>query len=474
MSFLSCAFWLFLIASFVIFYSCPMKKRWIVILVANYVFYCFAGIQYIICFLYVTAVSYLCARFAGKSENRRSRVTWLFTILILAPLVTCKYLPFLTDNANYLLNLTGTYWELPVIQFTLPLGLSFYSLSALGYVLDVANGRYEAYSNPLQLAASISFFPCIVSGPIERQNKLVPQLISGRVFDYNTATYGLKLIAWGLFEKLVIADNLGLYVDKVYSDVYSYKGFPILLCVLFYSIQIYCDFSGYSYIAMGVARLFGIEVTRNFESPYFAKSLREFWRRWHISLSSWFKDYVYIPLGGNRKGKKQINVILTMLISGIWHGATWLYIIWGGLHGIGQVFEGLFEDRKRKSRVKIPSFIRIAFVFAICSVLWIFFKADTLTEAFYILSNMFSGISDFKTYLLGIDQLEIGKMFIILFAFEFAILFSFDYFSLRCDVIDKISKMKPLTRWCIYIVFILIIMQLSYKGETEVFVYAGF
>ena len=332
MSFTSPEFWIFLPIVFGLYYVCPKSSRWLVLLAASYVFYGFAGIQYILLLAYVTAAAFLAARYLEKAQRISKWCMAIAVCAVILPLLVFKYTGFLTENLNIILRAMKSARSLTTMQIIQPLGISFYSFSALGYVIDVAKKKYPAIQNPLHLAAGIAFFPCLVSGPIERQNKLVPQLVEGNAFDYTEATYGLKQIAWGLFEKKVLADNLAVYVDIVFADVHAYFGAPLLVASLFYTLMIYCDFAGYSDMAVGIAKLFGIRLTKNFDSPYFSESFSEFWRRWHISLSSWLRDYVYIPLGGSRRGKarKAVNILITMLVSGIWHGASWTFVAWGG------------------------------------------------------------------------------------------------------------------------------------------------
>ena len=475
-SFTSPEFWIFLPVVFCLYYICPKSCRWICLLTASYVFYGFAGIPYILLLAYVTLAAFLAAKSLEKTE--RISKWWMFAgvCAVIAPLIVCKYTGFLTENLNIILRAMKSARSLTTMQIIQPLGISFYSFSALGYVIDVAKKKYPAIQNPLHLAAGLAFFPCLVSGPIERQNKLVPQLIGGNEFDYTEATYGLKQIAWGLFEKKVLADNLAVYADTVFSDVHAYFGAPLLVASLFYTMMIYCDFAGYSDIAIGIAKLFGIKLTKNFDSPYFSESFSEFWRRWHISLSSWLRDYVYIPLGGNRKGtiRKYFNILCTMLVSGIWHGASWTFVAWGGLHGLAQVAESTIGLNSRKSKNRMVRMMRIAVVFSVCSVLWVFFRAASFENAAYLLRHMFDGIQDFHVYLYSLVPLGLTKPKLALIAMELIILSLYDYCSLKTDVIERISALPLAVRWGIYVCFLFLIAQCSLKGTAVQFVYAGF
>ncbi len=469
MIFTSVHFIFFLPIVFFLYYLCPLKFQWILILISNYVFYSFAGIQYVLLLAYITVITYLC----GKYSRNRFLPTYLQIILLLFPLCVFKYTGFITENVNIILSAVHSSVHLSTMKILLPLGISFYTFSAISYVIDVQQEKYPAFDNLFHLAVGLSFFPIIVCGPIERQGKLVPQILSGHVFDYSKATHGLKQIAWGLFEKVVIADNFSIYVDTVFSDVHSYSGFPLLIGSVCFSIQIYCDFAGYSDMAIGIGKLFGIELTKNFNSPYLSSNLQTFWHNWHISLSNWLRDYIYIPLGGNRKGffRKQVNTLCTMLISGLWHGAAWTFILWGIFHGLILVVEDLLKIHAPYKKSIIRSFFVI---FPICNIFWILFRAASINDIFYILTHMFTGITTPSVYFKSITQLGIGEVAIALAALKIAILFSYDYYSLKCDVIEKITNCNPVVRWCIYLLFILLIAQLSYKGNITKFVYAGF
>lgn len=469
MVFTSMQFFIFLPIVFFVYYIYPKKKQWVLLLLSSYVFYAFAGIQYVFLLVYTTITAYV---FSKLICRRKSQMV-LGIVFLLIPLVWFKYTNFLIDNINIIVNAFGSAKALSSMQIILPLGISFYSFSALGYVIDIYNNKYAPYDNPFHLAAGLSFFPCLLAGPIERQNKLIPQLIMEHEFDYTKATYGLKQIAWGLFEKTVVADNLAIYVDKVFDDVYSYHGITLLAASFFYSIQIYCDFAGYSDIAIGIAKLFGIEVTKNFDSPYFSSSLKEFWKRWHISLSSWIRDYVYIPLGGSRNGRirKHANLVIAMFISGIWHGAAWTFIAWGGMHGLLQVLEDRVSQRKTESR--LLNAVKIIITFIMCSCLWVFFRAPSFENAIYIFQHMFDGYTQFNNYFQGINTIGLSSIEIMILIIELSILFVHDYYSIKTDVIELISEKPFLLRWSIYVIHSVLLVLLSYKGATK-FVYFDF
>ena len=476
MSFTSLEYWIFLPIVFGAYYICPKRRRWICLLTASCVFYGFAGIQYVLLLVYVTLAAFLAARLLEKTDHISRWWMAAGVCAVILPLIVFKYTGFLTENLNILLRAMKSARSLSTMKIIQPLGISFYSFAALGYVIDVAKKKYPAFQNPLHLAAGLSFFPCLVSGPIERQNKLVPQILEGHDFDYAEASYGLKQIAWGLFQKKVLADNLAVYADAVYADVHAWFGAPLLAASLFYTMMIYCDFAGYSDIAIGTARLFGIRLTKNFDSPYFSASFSEFWRRWHISLSGWLRDYVYIPLGGNRRGtgRKYFNILCTMLLSGIWHGASWTFVAWGGLHGLAQVAESSAGLNRKNSKNRLIKIIRIVIVFSVCSTLWVFFRAPGFEEAGYLLRHMFDGIQNPHVYVYSLVPLGLTKPKLAVIAAELLLLAGYDYASLKTDVIKRISALPPVLRWGIYICFLFMIAQFSQKGTAVQFVYAGF
>lgn len=308
----------------------------------------------------------------------------------------------------------------------------------------------------------------------------MPQIKAKHTFDYDQAMYGVRLMIWGYFKKMVVADTLAVYVDMVFEDLTHYKGFSLVLVSLFFTIQIYGDFSGYSDIARGTAKLLGIELMENFKSPYFSKSLKEFWSRWHISLSTWFRDYIYIPLGGNRVSKVRynLNLMITFLASGLWHGANWTFVIWGGIHGAGQVVENIFFRGKKgeNSNSYFGHVLKMIFVFLFVSFAWIFFRSQSLHDACYIISHLFAGIGQPITYLHdGFLNIGIGKVrFLVYILFLFLPLAVFDAFSLRKDLILEFSKKKTLFRWLItygFVIMCILFMPILEKSE---FIYFQF
>ena len=358
------------------------------------------------------------------------------------------------------------------------MGISFYTFQTLGYVIDVYKGKVPAEHHFGYYATFVSFFPQLVAGPIERTNSLLPQIKERHYFDYEKATYGLKLMAWGYYKKLVIADAVSAYVRHIYDSPQKYAGFSLVLATLLFSIQIYCDFSGYSDIAIGTAKLFGITLTTNFRSPYFSDSIKEFWRRWHISLSTWLRDYVYIPLGGNQRGRLRNagNLLITFLVSGLWHGANWTFVVWGGIHGVLQILEeALVPDVKRKDTGRVVMLVRMFIVFALVTFAWIFFVSHSIGDVFYVIAHMGEGVTSPVSYIYkGIIDIGISARDLIKVCFTVLILAVYDYLSLNKDVIECISRWNVFVRWAIYVGFTLVLVFFSHKGVAAEFVYFQF
>ena len=305
-----------------------------------------------------------------------------------------------------------------LIKIILPVGISFYTFQALSYSIDVFREKIKPTKDVVAFLAFVSFFPQLVAGPIERATNLLPQFLQKRVFDYGTATDGCRQMLWGFFKKMVIADNCAFFVDQVWNDISGYSGSTLLVAAIIFSFQIYCDFSGYSDIAIGTAKLFGIKLKRNFNVPYFSRDIAEFWRRWHISLTTWFRDYLYIPLGGSHVCKRKIvrNTFIIFLVSGFWHGANWTFILWGLFHAI--LFLPLILMGKNRrytdtlaSGRYFPSgkeFIQIACTFILATIGWIIFRAENISQVFLYFKTMFNGS------LLAIPQISINFIYIII------------------------------------------------------------
>ena len=459
MAFTSIEFIIFIFFVFIIYWAVPARFRMYILLAAGYFFYARADIRYPLILILVTVVSYFSA---SVVKSRRTFI--VSAILTVSPLFILKYLNFFVSVAD------------PGIVFNLilPLGISFYTLQALSYVADVYWRKLSAEKNFLRYAVYLSFFPCLTAGPIERASDLLPQICDCRKFDPDMALSGIRYMILGYFKKAVIADTLAIGVNVVFDNVTAYKGMIIVLAVLMYTMQIYFDFSGYSDIAVGVAKLLGINLITNFRQPYLSKSIKEFWRRWHISLSSWLKDYIYIPLGGNRKGeiRKYVNIMITFLISGLWHGAAWNYVIWGGIHGAGQVAENLFG--KVPIGKKVPAFIRWAFTFAFVSLAWVFFRND-INASFYIFRHMFDGIADPVNYVLALrTEFAMTIPVLILVLCEIAAAIVIDLKMEKNNVIEVSWKSSTILRYMADACIIVFILIMCVKTQGTQFIYAQF
>lgn len=481
MLFNSLAFAIFLPIVFILYWVCPSKYRYIFLLAVSFYFYMCLDVKYIFLLLFTIIVSYVLARsFQGAKSRAVKRLYLLVGILaLLSVLFLFKYLDFFFEIANSVCQAFAIPMQTPTLKLMLPVGISFYTFQTLGYLIDVYKGKYPAETHLGYYSLFVSFFPQLLSGPIGRGDLLLPQFKKTRTFDPEKASYGLKLMAVGYFKKLVVANLLISYVDKIFDNVNSYIGLVYFIVAIMFAIQIYCDFSGYSDIAAGTARLFGIELTDNFKSPYFSHSVREFWSRWHISLSTWFKDYVYIPLGGSRTGRFRhlINLMITFLVSGLWHGASMTYIVWGGIHGFYQVIESLFTGRKKnKARSRgITGFISLILTFTAVCFAWIFFRANSFEDAYRMISTGFYNINNFSDYLkTAVICLDMDYSHMIYISIPVLLLALYDYASLKTDVIAYISAKKAWIRYPVYVLFLLVILLFSEKGVSTEFYYFQF
>lgn len=368
-------------------------RNWFLML-ASYLLYANWRPSYALILFVITLLTYFGARFIeAKEEHRKRGIVLIFATLTVIPLLVFKYYNFLNESIWSFLSSVGLRYELHGLNWAIPVGISFYTFQALGYLFDVYYGKEKAEKTFVDYALFVCFFPQIFSGPISKAKELLPQIKEKRVFKYEQGVLGLKFLLWGMFLKLVLADRLGLYVDKVVADYAMYDGPTCVLSAIFYSLQIYGDFAGYSLMAVGVAKLMGFDLINNFSRPYFSISVTDFWRRWHISLSRWLKDYVYIPMGGSRcsKLRNYWNILITFLVSGIWHGANWTYIIWGIIHGAVQVIEKAFGLNKKESK-GVWRFVRIVVTFAIVTFAWVFFRMPTISDAVAYVGH---SVSDF-------------------------------------------------------------------------------
>ena len=477
MSFISTTFAIFFLAFVACYHlagrfakNAALVQR-ILFLAASLVFYAFADLRFLPFLAYAIALSYFAGLAASSdaSEKNRKVLFALFLAADLLPLLFCKYNP---------------------AHLIFPLGISFFTFQSASYISDCFTKKIQAEKDFLKVALFVSFFPTISSGPIQRAGTLIPQFEKAHRFDYDCAADGLKLFAWGMFKKLCVADRIAVYVNYVYVGAESQYGAALLLATVLYSFQIYCDFSGYSDMAIGVAKYCGYDVGKNFDHPYLAKTVGEFWRRWHISLSSWLRDYVYIPLGGSRVALPRIyfNLIATFLVSGIWHGAGWTFVIWGLLHGafqcVGRATKSFWE------RAKLPAFARTFITFCLVTFAWIFFRAQSLGQAATVIRKICELPKDAAAFFAM--RAEVGTVDAIrtLFSFVDAACDGFKgMFCILCMLLifvaaslltkDKdglqIVRVKPLlVRWILYAALCsLVLPALAGNSNTE-FLYFAF
>lgn len=390
-------FVLFLPAIIIFYFLIPPKFRWILLLAASYYFYMSWKVEYIFLIVFSTLVDYSTGLLMERKKTKRGKLPLLIISLLtnLGLLFFFKYFNFASTNLNHLFQYIEVDYQTPIMQFLLPVGISFYTFQTLSYSIDVYFGRQKAEKHLGYFALYVSFFPQLVAGPIERFSRLSPQLKAYHSFSYDNLVNGLRLILYGLFIKMVIADNLAGIVDVIYSNPAEFSSQNILVGILFYSFQIYSDFYGYSIIAIGSALIMGIRIMDNFKTPYLAKNIAEFWQRWHVSLSTWFRDYLYFPLGGNRVKKLRwfINILIVFLVSGIWHGANWTFLIWGGIFGAVYLIESIINKRlgweKEAKPFSVSHIVLAAKTFIIVTFIWIFFRSQSFDESITVLRYLF-------------------------------------------------------------------------------------
>lgn len=399
MSFTSFNFWFIFPFIFVFYWLIPAKwNTWrkVLLLVASYLLYMNWKPVYALVLLGVTLITYWGGDFIDSQQHEKSRkhLVWLFALLGLLPLLIFKYYNFLNNCLSDALAAVGLKFALPGLNWAVPVGISFFTFQAVGYMLDVYHGRVKAEKNLLDYLLFVSFFPQVMSGPISKADELLPQIKNSHKFNYEQGRQGLKELLWGMFIKLVIADRLGLFVDTVYANYIHYSGATCFVASVFYTLQIYCDFAGYSLMAIGIAKTLGFDLINNFRRPYLATSITDFWKRWHISLTRWLTQQVYIPLGGSRCSKPRTywNIFVTFLVSGIWHGANWTFIVWGCMHGLLQIVEKALGWQKYEGNNWAVRTMRICLTFLLVNFAWVFFRMPDIGSAFRMLGQMFTNV----------------------------------------------------------------------------------
>lgn len=481
MLFNSVSFGIFIIIVFIMYYLVPSKYRWAFLLIASYMFYMNLHIGYGVLLLATTVLTYTMARGLEKADTAKAKKSCLLCGIL--PLILILFFYKTASPVIDRLNLMADAGRLTIqpvtVKILLPAGISFYFFQSIGYLIDVYRGKIKAERHFGYYALFVSFFPQLLAGPIGRADSLLPQYKKERPFVYENVTYGLKLMTWGYFKKLVIADVFAGVVNGVYDYAQSYVGLVFIVVTVMFAIEVYCDFSGYSDIAIGCAKLFGIDLMTNFKSPYYSFSIREFWSRWHISLSTWFRDYVYIPLGGNRvpKWRHCLNLLITFLVSGFWHGSSLTYIVWGGFHGLLQVIETLVYPKTRKGETVKPRrhLWQLPVTFTLLCFSWIFFRANNMQDAIWIISRLFWDIGRPMNYLhTGSICLGVSRVAAMGMLLSTSVLAAYDLASLKGDVIAAFSRQKFFIRWPVYVLFLVVIALFSSKGVATEFIYFKF
>jgi len=414
------------------YFALPARYRWVLLLAASYYFYIAWKAEYVVLIIISTLVDYVAGLRMGRIPERSRRKGYLFLSLAihLSILFAFKYFNFFNDSFRALFQRLDLFYPIPAFRALLPVGISFYTFKSLSYIIDIYRGNKQPETHLGIFALYVSFFPQLIAGPIDRSERMIPQLKQRQPLDWERVLSGLRRMGWGYFKKLVIADRLAVVVDAVYNDPTAYTGVPLILSTYFFAFQIYCDFSGYSDIAIGAARVMGYELTENFKRPYYARSIGEFWRRWHITLSTWFRDYLYIPLRGNRASRPRVslNLMIVFLVSGLWHGAAWTFVIWGALHGLylvaslwlGGLRQALERAAGLASRPRLRKLVYVFGTFHLVTFAWIFFRANSLSDAAYIVSHLFRGLDLRAGYGLGLGLYQIAIALAALAALELA------------------------------------------------------
>ena len=486
MLFNSLGFAVFLPVVFAAYWALPHKYRNIMMLAASYYFY--VSFDWRLSFLIVTttAVSYCTAIavFKAGTKAKKNAALTICLLVCLGILFFFKYFNFTFSGLSYLISLFGAPAPTFALKIILPVGISFYTFQTLSYVIDVYRGQIEPERNFIVYALYVSFFPQLVAGPIERPQNLIPQIKKPAIFNYNQAVNGAALMLWGFFKKIVIADNLMYFVNNVYSDPQNAYGLSIIFATVLFTFGIYCDFSGYSDIAIGTANLFGVNLMQNFKSPFFARSVREFWTRWHISLSTWFRDYLYIPLGGNRKGKlrRHFNLLVTFAFSGLWHGAALPFLFWGLLHGCYQIVGDITKNARtafyRALHISEQNFFvklyKNVFVFALVCFSFLFFRAQDTAQLLQLLANLTTGfvfsVQHVKDVLV---HMGFGVGSLLHTALPIALLLAVDFVARKTSYIDVFAKKPAAFRTAFSLALLLAIVFYRAQGVVP-FIYFQF
>ena len=471
MTFNSIEFLIFYPIVLLLYFVLPRVARWPMLLVASYYFYMCYDPALVVLILTTTLVSWLCSIFTERTEKRWVKRTLLIVTLVvsLGVLFFYKYFDFLS------VSVAGVFSTDPVLlNLVLPVGISFYTFQTLSYVIDVYRGNVKTERNFFFYALFVSFFPQLVAGPIERPDNLIPQLREAHGWDKDNAIKGAKHMIVGFFKKICVADTIAVSVNAIYNNPTEATTLGVVIATVLFAVQIYCDFSGYTDIAIGCARIMGIRLMKNFDHPYTATTIKEFWARWHISLSSWFRDYLYIPLGGSRcpKWRHLMNLFIVFLVSGLWHGANWTFVIWGAIHGVYQVIGNLTAKPRRaliercgRTEKSLPVvWIRRVITFALVAFAWIFFRANNVSDAFSFVGTLFSFEGSFADTL-SLMELDLNRILLVIASL--IILFITDRALKYEDVPERLDESRILTKngsfvyylWAIIALWVLLVSQ---------------
>lgn len=466
-----------MIPCFAVYWSLPAKCRWCVLLFFSYSFFVFYNVESAAVLACVTLLSWVGGAVIGriKSDSKYRKLVFLLSI------IACVAVLFIFKYLNFSISIISSVCkaELSPVHLLLPVGVSFYTFQAIGYIADIYHERQSPEKHFGYYAVYMSYFPKLISGPIERAEVFIPQIKSGSSFNEKTALHGAKIFLVGSFKKFVVAEQTAVWVNMVFTDIQSYRGLSLVLASFLFTVQIYCDFSGYSEMAIGMSELLGIKLTVNFRSPYLSASLKEFWSRWHISLSQWLRDYIYFPLGGNRVSslRHKLNLLITFLVSGLWHGASFTFIFWGFLHGIAQVLETVIRSKKRANEGsmirRIPRSI-ICFIFV--SLAWIPFRASSIYDAFYCVVHMFDGIFSPISYISDAYRaLGLTKGIISLTAVEIFLVAVLDIVGYKCgDAVSEIEKTPKILQWMFFVVLVCATIIVAPINAGSSFIYEQF
>ena len=478
MLFNSLAFALFFPLVTVLYFVLPHRLRGPMLLIASCYFYMAFIPKYILILALTILVDYCAGLLIHRSAGRR-RLVWLVISIVanVGVLAFFKYFNFINETIRTASAAAGINYSVPVLNIILPIGLSFHTFQSMSYTIEVYRGRQEVERNLARFALYVMFYPQLVAGPIERPQNLLPQFKVEHTFDYERAKAGLQLMAWGLFKKVAIADPLAQAVNLVYGDTALYSGTALLVATYLFAVQIYCDFSGYSDIAIGAAQVMGFRLMRNFDRPYFSQSISEFWRRWHISLSTWFRDYVYLPLGGNRVSapRRLFNLMAVFTLSGLWHGANWTFVFWGALNGAYLVGSTVFAGARRSlvswsgvDRVPLlHATLNRVWTFHLIVISWIFFRASSLTDAIGVLHAIVTN----RPGRSAVFENPGGKTVIVLIL---ATLMVCEMLQSRLNLREFIASRPAIVRWPVYVASVFALLLLGDFTSKQQFIYFQF